>query len=109
MLVDHYEKTKKQSKNLKDTGDSQYIYENEQDKACSQHDMLYGNFKDLTRRIASDKILCDKAFNTAKNPTYDVYEHGLASMVYKFFMKKLLIHVQIHLLVVVSKISQTKN
>ena len=50
--------------------------------------MAYGDFKDLTRRIASDKILRDKAFNIAKNPKYDGYQRGLASMVYKFFDKK---------------------
>ena len=51
-------------------------------------DISYGDFKDLTRRTASDKILCDKAFNIAKTPKYDGYQHGLASMVYKFFDKK---------------------
>ena len=40
-------------------------------KANFQHDMTYGEFKDLTRRTGSDKILCDKAFNIAKNPKYD--------------------------------------
>ena len=50
--------------------------------------MAYGDFIDLTRRTASDKILRDKAFNTAKNPKYDGYQRGLASMVYKFFDKK---------------------
>ena len=50
--------------------------------------MAYGDFKDLTRRTASDKILHDKAFNIAKNPKYDGYQGGLASMVYKFFDKK---------------------
>ena len=44
-------------------------------------------FKDLKRRAASDKILIDKAFNIAKNPKYDRYRRGLASMVYKFFDK----------------------
>ena len=43
---------------------------------------------DLTRRTVSDKILRDKAFNIAKNPKYDRYQRGLASMVYKFFDKK---------------------
>ena len=51
--------------------------------------MPYGDFKDLTRRTASDKILCDKAFNIAKNPKYDGYQRGLATMVSKFFDKKL--------------------
>ena len=50
--------------------------------------MAYGNFKDLKRRTFSDKVLKDKAFNIAKNPKYDGYERGLASMVYKFFDKK---------------------
>ena len=50
--------------------------------------MAYGDFKDLTRRTASDKILRDKAFNTAKSSKYDGYQHGLASMVYKLFDKK---------------------
>ena len=50
--------------------------------------MAYVDFKDLTRRTASDKILRDKAFNIAKNPKYDGYQHGLASMVCRFFDKK---------------------
>ena len=50
--------------------------------------MAYGDFKDLKRRTASDKILRDKAFNIAKNPKYDRYQRGLASMFYKFFDKK---------------------
>ena len=43
--------------------------------------MAYGGFKDLTRRTASDKILCDKAFNIAKNSKYDRYQRGFDSMV----------------------------
>ena len=50
--------------------------------------MVYGDFKDLARRTASDKVLRDKAFNIAKNPRYDRYQRGLVSMVYKFFDKK---------------------
>ena len=49
--------------------------------------MAYGDFKDLTRGIAADKVLHDKAFNIAKDPKYDGYQRGLASMVYKFFDK----------------------
>ena len=40
-------------------------------------------------RTTSDKILRDKAFNIAKSPKYGGYQRGLASMVYKFFDKKL--------------------
>ena len=50
--------------------------------------MTYGDFKDLTRRTASDKILRDKTFNIAKNPKYDGYQRGLASMFFKFFYTK---------------------
>ena len=50
--------------------------------------MAYGDFKDLARRTASDKVLRDKAFDIAKNSKYDQYQTGLASMVYKFFDKK---------------------
>ena len=61
---------------------------NELDKACFPHDMAYGDFKDLERRTAFHKILRDKVLNIAKNPKYDGYQRGLASMVYKFFDKK---------------------
>ena len=52
------------------------------DKACIQHDVIYGNFKDLNRRTVADKILPDRAFNIAKNQKYDRYQLGFASMVY---------------------------
>ena len=64
----HLLKIKKESKNKKKTGDASYIYINELDKACFQHDMAYGGFKDLPRRTTSDKTLRDKAFNIAQNP-----------------------------------------
>ena len=66
-----FTKNKEIIKNFKETGDSRYIYQNELDKACVQHDMAYGDFKDLNRRTAADKVLRDKAFNIAKNPKYD--------------------------------------
>ena len=72
----------------KNTVDTSYIYKNELDKACFQHDIAYRAFKDLERRTASDKVLRDKAFNIAKNLKYDGYQRGLASMVYTFFDKK---------------------
>ena len=70
-----------------ETGDTKYIYKNELDKACFQHDMAYGDFKDLKRRTQSDKVLKDKAFAIASN-SKDGYQRGLASTVYKFFDKK---------------------
>ena len=80
-------KNKQRIQKFKETGDTSYIYKNELDKACFQH-MAYGDFKDIARRTASDKVLRDKAFNIAKNLKYDGYQTGLASMVYKFFEKK---------------------
>ena len=50
--------------------------------------MAYGDFKDLAKRTAANKVLRDKAFNIAKDPEYDGYQRGLSSMVYKFFDKK---------------------
>ena len=84
-----FTKNKERIKKLKETGNTSYIYKNELDKACFQHDMAYGDFKDLARRTAFDKVLRDKAFNFAKNPKYDGYQRGPFSMVYKFFDKKL--------------------
>ena len=49
--------------------------------------MAYGYYKDLARKIASDKILRDKEVSVAKNPKYDGYQRGLAAMVYRFFNK----------------------
>ena len=66
--------------------------------------MAYGDFKDLTRRTASDKILSDKVFNIAKNPKYDRFQRELDSLVYKFLIKNpqvvVLICVQINLLLI---------
>ena len=77
MLVDHLHKIKKEYKNLK----KQEI----QDIFIKTN---YGDFKDLTRRTAANKALHDKSFNIAKNPKYDGYQRGLASMVNKFLDKK---------------------
>ena len=69
------------------TGNTDFLYKNELDKACFQHDMAYSKSKDLVKRTQSDKVLRDKAFKIASDPKYDGYQRGLASMVYKFFDK----------------------
>ena len=79
---------KERIKEFKRTGDRRYIYRNELDKACFQHDSAYADHKDLINRIKSGKVLRDKAYDIASNPEYDGYQRGLASMVYKFFDKK---------------------
>ena len=83
-----FTKNKERIKKFKETGDASYIYKNELDKACFEHDMAYGDFKDLTKRTIADKVLRDKAFKIASDQKYDGYQRGLASMVYKFFDKK---------------------
>ena len=82
-----FTKNKERIQKFKETGDTSYIDKNELDKGCFQHDMAYGDFKDLPKRTASDKVLRDKPFNIARYPKYDEYQTGLASMVYKFFDK----------------------
>ena len=73
VLVDHWQKLRKKYKKLA-IGNSRYIYQSKLDKARIQHDMAYGGFKDLPKRIASDNVLCDKEFSNAKNQKYDGYQ-----------------------------------
>ena len=71
------------------TGDTNYIYKNELNKACFAHYAAYIDFKDIKNRTAADKILRDKAYKIAKDPKYYGSQRGLASMVYTFFDKKI--------------------
>ena len=79
---------KERIKKFKQTADTRYIYRNDLDKACFQHDSAYADHKDLINRTKSDKVLRVKAYNIASNPEYDGYHRGLANMVYKCFDKK---------------------
>ena len=79
---------KEKIKEFKRTGDTRYIYRNELDKACFQHDSAYADHKDLINRTDEDTVLRDKAYDIASNPEYDGYQRGLTSMIYKFFDKK---------------------
>ena len=87
-----FTKSKERTQKFKETGDTSYLYKNELDKASfcwkAYEDLAYEDFKDLARRTASDKVLRDKTFNIAKNPSYDGHQRGLVSIVYKFFDKK---------------------
>ena len=69
------------------TGSTDFIYKNELDEACFQHDMAYGKSEDLVKRSQSDKVLRGKAFKIAIDLKYGGYQRGLASMVYKIFDK----------------------
>ena len=72
-----FTKNKERIEKFMQTGNTNFIYKNELDKACFQHDMAYGKTKDLVRRGQSDKVLKDKAFNIASDPRYDGYPRGL--------------------------------
>ena len=80
-----FTKNKERVEKFMQTGNTDFIYRNEPDKACFQHDMAYGKSKDLAKRTESDKALRNKAFEIASGPKYDGYQRGLASVVYKFF------------------------
>ena len=84
VLVVHLLKIKKELQ----TGNTEFIYRNEFDKACFQHDMAYGKTKDLVKGTQSDKVLKDKAFRIASDPKYDGYQRGLSQMVHIVFDKK---------------------
>ena len=83
-----FTRNKQRIQKFMQTGDTNYTYKNKLDKACFQHDMAYGKYKDLEKITQSYKVLKDKVFAIANNPKYDGYQRGLASMVYKFFDKK---------------------
>ena len=80
--------TKERIERFMQTGNTDFIYINELDKDCFQHDMAYCKSKDLAKKTQSDKLLRDKTFKMASDPKYDGYQRGLATMAYKFFDKK---------------------
>ena len=82
-----FTKNKEKIQQFMQTGNTNYVHKNDLDKACFQHDMAYGKYIDLTKRIQSDKVLKDKAFKIASNPKYDGYQRGIASM--GFFLIKI--------------------
>ena len=83
-----FTKNKERIEKFMQTGNTDFIYRNELDKACFQHDMAYGKSEDLAKATQSDKVLRDKAFKVVSDPKCDGYQKGLASMVYNFFDKK---------------------
>ena len=88
-IVKKFTKHTQRIQDFLNTGKLSYIYKNDLDKACFQHDMAYNKFKGLEKRTQSDIVLKNKALKIASNPKYNGYERGLASMVYKFFDKKM--------------------
>ena len=68
-----FTKNKERIEKFMQTGNTSFIYKNELDKACFQHDMSYGKSKDLAKRTQSDKVLRDKAFKIARDPKHYGY------------------------------------
>lgn len=79
------QKSKARTQKFKEARGSRYIYRNEVDKVCFQHDKVYGDYTDLSR---SDKVLRDMASDLASNPKYDGHKRRLTWMVYKFLGNK---------------------
>ena len=78
----------KDTEKFKETGNYKYIHRNDLDKACFQHDMVYGDTKDLPRNPMSKKTLRGKAFAMASNQRYDKCQQELAPVICKYFDKK---------------------
>ena len=68
-----FTKNKERIQKFNETGDTNYICKNKLVRDFFQHDMAYGDLKDLKRRIFFDNVLRDKGFNIAKNSKYDRY------------------------------------
>ena len=62
-----FTKNKERVEKFMQTGNTDFIYKNEPDKACFQHDMAYGKSRDLVKRTQSDKVLRDKALKVASD------------------------------------------
>ena len=71
-----FTKNKERIEKSMQTGNTDFIYENELDKACFQHDMAYGKTKDLVKRTQSNQVLKDKACRIVANPSYDGYQRA---------------------------------
>ena len=73
-----FTKNKERIEKFMQTDNTDFIYKNELDKACFQHDMAYGKTKDLVTRTQSDKILRNKAFKNEGDSKYDGYQRGFS-------------------------------
>ena len=70
-------KNKERIDKFMQTGNKDFIYRNELDKTCSQHDMAYGKSEDLVKGTQSDKVLKDKALKIVSDRKCYGYEEGL--------------------------------
>ena len=63
-----FTKNKERIKKFMQTGNTNFVYKSEVDKACFQHDMAYGKTGDLVKITQLNKVLKDKAFKIASDP-----------------------------------------
>ena len=84
-----FTRNKERIEKFMQSGNTDFIYRNEFDKACFQHDMAYIKSRDLTKRTQSGRVLRRKAFKIANDAKYDGYQRGLALMVSSFLIKYL--------------------
>ena len=80
-----FTRNKERIEKFRQTGSTDFIYRNELDKACFQHDMAHRKSKEIEKRTQSDKFLREKAFKIVSDSKHVGYQRGLASMVYKVF------------------------
>ena len=83
-----FSKHRERIQKFREAGNLKHLYRNELDKACFAHDALYSVSEDLAKRTISDKIFKDRAYEIARNRKYDGYQRAMASMVYKFLIRK---------------------
>ena len=84
-----FTKNKERIEKFMKTGNTNFVYRSELDKACFQHDMAYGRSKDLVKRTQSDKVLKDKTFKIASDPKYDGYQEDKLQCFISFLTKSL--------------------
>ena len=80
----HYKKIQK----FREAGNLKHLCRNELGKGCFSQDAAYSDSKDLAERTISDRVLKDRAYESARNYGYDGYQRALARMIYNVFDKK---------------------
>ena len=83
-----FTKHKQRIQKFMQTGDTNYIYRDELDKACFHHDAAYSDSKNLAKKTKSDKVLKNRALEIANNPKYDGYQGRLANELHKPIIRK---------------------
>ena len=78
-------------RNIKETGDSRYLYQSKLDKACFHKDMPDRDVKDLNRKMFPDNVLNDKTFILLNIPNFLDISVDLLQCSINFLIKKCLV------------------